>query len=270
MIHFATALHCEANPVIHFYGMKPCGQLGKARFFKGETARLVVTGVGSIASAIGVTSLGERYAEPNALWLNLGICGHPSLSIGDALIASSIRSEAAKERFFPQFPIATPWRGQEVKTLASPSSQYQPGVAFDMESYGFYSAALAFTTVEYAHCVKIVSDNEAQPADAPLDKSLISDHIETHIQSIDAFAGQIIDTLGTTEFSESLAALQKRALSQFRFTETQRHQFTERLRKLNALEPETAFDPTLQAPDTKALLNALQVQIDRLASTQVC
>lgn len=273
MIHFVIALHCEAQPVIQHYQLKPAGGCGKAQFFEGEHARLAVTGVGALSSAIGATALGERYSERDALWVNVSICGTEEAAIGTAFLANRIRSDLSRETYYPQLPRKSPWPGMGIKTLSAPSVEYQADCAFEMEGFGFYTAALAFATSENIHCIKIVSDNAQSPAtDAP-SKPFISQLIADRITEIATFAEEALSFCDPPKPSHWAVELQNSAVKHYRFTETERHQLARHIAQLDCLTIDSDRTPTrslLTSPDKTQFLTQLQTSIDRLAAKQTC
>ncbi len=266
MIHFATALHCEAQPLIEYYRMKPSGGVGRARFFEGENARLAVTGVGALAAAIGVTALAQRHTESGALWFNVGICGHKTLELGEALIANRVSSENHPERFFPQPPVTSVWPGCALHSLAQPSAEYVDGLAFDLEAYGFFTAALCSTTLERVNSVKIVSDNAAHPAGERLDKETVSRWISAHVPDIARYAEALQSALPHSETSKTAQAFRTSVEATMRFSATERQQLLDRVRKLDALLDSDAFKSLNELLEThgdaKSLLKSLQDRID--------
>ena len=273
MKQFVLALHCEAKPIIQHYRMKPCGKHGQAQFFEGETARLAVAGVGSLSSAIATTALGERFPSIDATWLNIGICGGGNAAIGEAFIGNKITSDYSREVIYPQLVGKPPWPGIEIKTLNAPSSRYETGRVFDMEAFGFYTAALAFTTSERVQCIKVVSDNSVSPASAHFDKTDISGLIASQIPKIESF-------LDNTEFSEAeyqmrdwASDLLSAAKTRYSLTETEGHQLFSRIRQLDALldlDEGLNLQVLLNSPKKGQFLERLQLEIDQVSPQRVC
>jgi len=273
MLHFVIALHCEAQPIIQRYQLKPAGGCGRAQFFVGETARLVLTGVGALSSAIGTTALGERYSEKAGLWVNVGICGTEKAAIGTAILANRIRSDRSRETYYPQLPHKSPWPGMGVRTLSAHSDAYRAEWAFDMEGFGFYTAALAFATSENIHCIKIVSDNAGSPVKESFDKPFISRLIANKLTEIATFADEALSRSDRTKPSEWAIELQKSAEAHYRFTETERHQLSRRIAQLDFLLKQNVSAPLqslFPSRDKTQFLARLQSSIDQLAAKQTC
>ena len=274
MLHLSIALHCEAHGIIAHYGMKPTGGHGRAQFFEGENARLAITGVGALNSAIATTALGCRYPNTEAIWLNLGICGHLDAPIGETFIANRISSDNYRDTLYPQLPWKSAFNGIELMTLSAPSADYQPEQAFDMEGFGFYKAALAFASTEFIHCIKVVSDNAAQPADPHFDKKAIARMIKNHIPAIETLCTIIGQSRPRKAGSDWFNRFSERANAQFAFTETETHQLNKSLAQLDALFKQNEKDKTdlLLSTDSnkKRFLTQLQSAIDHSSARNIC
>ena len=273
MEQFVLALHCEAKPIIQHYRMKLCGKHGQAQFFEGETARLAVTGVGSLSSAVATTAMGERFPSNDSTWLNIGICGGEDLAIGEAFIGNKITSDYSRDVFYPQLVGKSPWPGIEIKTLNAPSNRYETNRVFDMEAFGFYTAALTFASSERVQCIKIISDNSDSPTGAHFNKTEISSLIASQIPKIDSF-------LENTGFSKAeyymkgwANDLLTKAKTRYSFTETERHQLSSRIRQLDALldlEEGLCLQLLLNSPKKGKFLQQLQFKIDQVSPQRVC
>lgn len=273
MIHFAIALHCEAQSLIHHYRMKPCGGHGRAQFFEGEKARLAVTGLGSLSSAIATTAMGERFPNTSPMWLNIGICGHESAEIGQAFIANKISSDSTKECFYPQLAFKSPWLGTEVKTLRAPSISYEPEKAYDMEAYGFYTAAVLFSSAERVHCVKIVSDNATQTANRSFDKNAITNLIATQIPAIEEFVAALENLRCDTNPSSWITAFTQKTKSVYTLTVTEKHQLKRRVQQLDLLlneKEKKKLLATLFKLQKTQFLGELQDLVDAGSAKRVC
>ena len=273
MIHFVTALDCEARPLIRRYGLKPAGSHGRARFFVGESARLVVSGVGELRSAIATTALASRFPESGEIWLNVGIAGHRDAAIGSGFIANRVSSDNSKDIYFPQSLVRAPWPGIETRTLNAPSTDYQPNCLFDMEAFGFYSAALAASTLEFIHVFKVVSDNATNAATKALSKEAVSEQINSHLEIIESFALSTLDNQATHETCEWVEAVRFNIHSCHHLSETDKHWLSGKLRQLSHLLDDTeksGFSYQLADRDKKSVFNLIEKEIDRVSYQRLC
>ena len=272
MIHFVTALDCEARPLIRRYFLKPCGSYGRARFFASEKARLVVSGVGELRSAIATTALACRFPDSGKIWLNVGIAGHRDAAIGSGFISNRVSSDNSKDVYFPQIVARAPWPGIETQTLRAPSTNYQPNCLLDMEAYGFYSAALAVSTLEFVHVFKVVSDNATNIAIKTLDKEAVSECIAAHLEQIEFFAQKTLENHVIEETSDSMNAASLEIQSTQRFSETDKHWLNEKLGQLSHLLDECDkkdFSNRLIGRDKREVFDLIEKEIDKLSSQRL-
>ncbi|MDE0767365.1 MAG: hypothetical protein OSB19_03160 [Opitutaceae bacterium] len=274
MLHFSTALHCEAQGIIAHYDMKPSGGHGRAQFFEGEKARLAITGVGALNSAIATTALGSKYPNDETIWLNVGICGHLDAPIGNPFIANRISSNTSRDTLYPQFPWKSNIKGIELQTLSEPSTDYKTNQAFDMEGFGFYKAALAFASTEFIHCIKVVSDNAAQPASSHFDKHAIARMIELQIPVIETLCESIDELRPKKPSSNWSSSFIQKAKARFRFTETETHQLNKRVTQLDAIlqqDEKTKTDLLLiESSNKKTFLSQLQSTLNQFSTRNIC
>ncbi len=192
MIHFICALKCEASPIIKYYDLK---HLTDARLFRiyvnDKTGiSLTVTGVGKLAATGGVIySYAELNCEPGDVWLNLGVAGHREHAIGDIFLSSHIEDSASSVVWYPQIVIDTEIPTEKLLTLDQPSTKYVDAM-FDMEASGFISAASRVSAGELVHSIKIISDNQDNPA-GKFKKSTVSNLIELNMEQIVTLSSQL-------------------------------------------------------------------------------
>lgn len=273
MIHFVTALDCEALPIIHRYGLKPCGSHGRARFFAGEKARLAVSGVGELRSAIATTALDSRFPRGRPLWLNVGIAGHRDAPLGHAFIANRVSSDSSRDVYFPQTVAQGPWPGIETRTLSAPSTNYQTERLFDREAYGFYTAALATATLEFVHVIKVVSDNAANPASNTLSKGTVSESIDSHLCAIETFAEEALKFQAIDEEGDWVESIRSEIRSNHHLSETERHRLNEKLKQLSHLlnhVEKGQFADQLIDRNKREIFEAIDSEIDSLSSQRIC
>lgn len=165
MINIVCALHCEAKPlIVHFKLSKAIDAiypLFLSQEFSSQGIRLVVSGVGRVATASAIaylfTKMGE---EKNQAWLNYGIAGHKSAPIASWFNVNKITEPLTGVSWYPaRFP------REEIKvsrlmTVDVPCSSYEDDLLYDMEASAFMATALKFTSTELIQVMKLISDNE--------------------------------------------------------------------------------------------------------------
>ncbi len=106
MITIFTALYCEAEPIIQYFDLKRQDDINGFQLFSRDPIHLLITGVGSINAAIGVTSLcsSSLYAPDfGDIIVNIGICGTKNLSLGKGslLLGKKIIDLSTYRAYYP-------------------------------------------------------------------------------------------------------------------------------------------------------------------------
>lgn len=269
MIHCVCALNSEARPLLQHFGLKQDTQASRFKLYR-NTERgvtLTVSGAGKLAAAAAVMHTAERLrAVPSQGWINFGIAGHGRFALGQALLANRVEDAGSGQVWFPcvLFDSAVP--AASVLTLDRPSADYGESL-FDLEAAGYYASVCRITTVEMAHCVKIVSDNPGHPL-RPLADAFVSELIAENLAHIDNLAGQLralgADAAEGEQPPPHFAAIQKR----WRFTEYQRATLNRLLTRWQVLLPDrNPLDAPAQAlANAAALLGHLKSSLDQAPS----
>lgn len=254
MIHFITALHCEARPIIERYGLKTTGSHGRVALYRGDKATLAVSGVGILQSAIATTALkGVTETAESDLWMNIGVCGHRNLPIGEAILANRVSSRLHRESLYPRLLLKSPFVQSGIETVSEPTSDYPDDDAVEMEAYGFFRACLHFTTLERVQAIKIVSDNANQNAEKRFSKDWISQLVAERLDEIDSFAQALQSLIQEPESNSSIDQLKAALLSKHHYSVTEQHQLQSRLEKLAfLLNADQLPDPSELATKSKA------------------
>jgi nucleoside phosphorylase len=163
-LNLVAALPAEARPLISHFGLTRQQPDGAFPLYRKGPISLVLSGVGKDAAAAATSFL--RQATPHhrdTLWLNLGIAGHASRPIGEAILAREITDEETGQRWEPAIHFTPPCATDRLTTLAQPEFNYRRPGAFDMEAAGFYGAAMQLAPQTDILCFKVISDNGEQP-----------------------------------------------------------------------------------------------------------
>lgn len=165
MIHLVCALKCEARPLIQQYGLKQHGNAGKMTTYVNNERdlSLTITGTGKDNAAAGTGYAHDRFkARSHDAWLNIGIAGHASIDVGQAVLAHRIQDSGSDRVWYPQIVFEPPCRTAELLTLDTLRNNYADKM-HDMEAAGFYMAANRYAETKLIHSLKIISDNAAHP-----------------------------------------------------------------------------------------------------------
>jgi adenosylhomocysteine nucleosidase len=156
---------CEARPIIAEFAMKGDPGTGPWRVFASANARLIVSGVGKLRSALATQALATQRVAESAI-LNVGCCGARDperFAIGDAALIHQIRDHGSGRTHYPDLLAAHRFAESAIETwdrgvrqedeLASP--------LVDMEAFGFYEAASLHWPTHKIGVLKVVSDHLA-------------------------------------------------------------------------------------------------------------
>ncbi len=166
-VNILVALRAEAKPLAAYFQLKRVNLPGEFPVYRAGSLSLVVSGVGKAAACAATQYLhGLDGALQEPIWINIGIAGHGWLPTGEALLARRITDAASGRQWHPSPLAAPPLRREDLITVDRPSFDYEQPAAYDMEASGFFPTASRLTRPELVHCMKIVSDNRHDPAQA--------------------------------------------------------------------------------------------------------
>lgn len=169
-LNLVVALPAEARPLVDRFKLKRLAVRHPYTIYLDDSTALIVTGIGKLSSAMAVSylaGLSASLAQPRSpsVWLNVGIAGHATESIGSRYLAHTIYDEESAESWHPTFAFHVKQPLARVHTVGHPVEDYlDEATLYDMEAAGFYRAARRLTTRELIHCYKIVSDNREHAA----------------------------------------------------------------------------------------------------------
>lgn len=236
MLNLVTALPGEARPLIDAFRLKRFLPESPFAVYRGDDVFLIVSGIGAAASACAVGFLRGQMDAP-AAWLNIGIAGHANLAVGEAMLANKITDAAAGRNWYP--PRVFPWAGRDgaLVTVPRPRAAYAAGEGYDMEAAGFYPAACRFADAELVQCLKIISDGPLSPA-SDLDKTTVTGLVRERMETVFQLAEILRSLCAENVYDSPTGALYEKILRQTRFSETQKRQLKNRLRRLALLVPQ--------------------------------
>ncbi|MCG7983739.1 MAG: hypothetical protein JAY90_13445 [Candidatus Thiodiazotropha lotti] len=158
-LNLLTALPAEAKPLIKCFTLQRHQPLGAIPLYKAQGIHLAVSGPGlkSIPPAVSyLQEMTPKGSQP--VWINLGICGHGSLAIGELLLADQVTTPDGLQ-WKLQSPVDSIANHGQLSCVSSPQAAYQPQMAYDMESSGFLASLTPTTSLDRVHILKVVSDN---------------------------------------------------------------------------------------------------------------
>ena len=232
-MNFVVAFKGEAQQLIDFY------QLAKVEetpypLFRNHQHSLIISGLGRDRAVSATTALHQVTNKPNLGWMNLGIAGHGSIEIGEALIAGKITDDSSNESFYPPQIFEHSFAVSCLQTCSKPCSNYQPDLGYDMEAHAFYKTASKFSIRELVQVIKIVSDNPDYDLNQVNPKGVPA-MIERHLEEIDALVKQIDTASLTMQHDEEVDKICEKTQSMHSFSVTHKHQLHDLLRQAKSL-----------------------------------
>jgi adenosylhomocysteine nucleosidase len=268
MISIVTALPAEARPLRDHF--KLCDKLQNTAFpiYRNADTALIVAGPGKVAAAAATAMLASiTAATTKSAWLNVGIAGHAQHAIGSAFIAHRISDQANGSRWYPPQTLEPSLPTENLCTVDLPAANYPDDALCDMEASGFYPVACRFSSSELVQCLKIVSDNNVQPATAVTAK-LCSQLVTDRLADID----QLVHALRALAEEYNLWHAPHPQLAQlaarWHFSVSQQHQLQQLGRRWQALAGgESLLLEKLQKKhNATEVLQCLHQHLDTLAN----
>ena len=225
-LHLVTALPVEARPLIDYFRLK---KLEDTVFpiFENRNVRLIVSGIGKVSSASAVSYLQGRFLD-DAVWINVGFSGHLDSSIGSAYLVHKISDHTFRESFYPTFLKKPPFPTHALYSFDHPVRDYPKDLLVDMEGFGFYLAANRFTSIEFVHCFKIVSDNQNNPFNPS--KSHLVSLIAPHLPLLEDFIMDLKSKQEKMMGSSRHLLIFQSLIEKFHFTQNEKHALKKSLR----------------------------------------
>ena len=157
------ALQPEAQPIIKYYKLKKKLDYTHFDVFQNSWITLIISGIGCLQSAAATSYLYHILPEQASHVINFGTAGHNSLLTGTLCSAHKVLHPSFPKHFFPQVNHKLKLKSLPVQSLDRPSSDYLEDALYDMEAYGFFSAAINLFSLEQLLVLKLISDNNKQP-----------------------------------------------------------------------------------------------------------
>jgi len=259
MISITCALLSEAKTLIKRYKLKQKTAITPFKVYEGDAITLIVTGVGKVNAAAGVSYL-EGHRQKSSAWLNIGVAGHANHPIGNAYLAHSIYDESSGHSAYPSITFQAPCPTASMTTVAKPKLEYEGASLFEMEASGFFLASSKFSCLELIHSLKIVSDNKESPT-VHVTPELIEKLVEKQIETIDRIILELKKTYRI--LCEDRVDLQE-FNQRWNFSETQQHQLKRLVKRWHNCLPSEPFPFEKWEKDmtTKKLLHEMEKTIN--------
>ena len=259
-LNLVVAHRLEADPLVTYFKMNLI-EKSPYTIYQGDGGiQLIVSGIGYDNAISAVTFLAERQitSQKNSKgWINIGIAGHQTAGIGSIFTANKVVYQKTGEAYYPSLNFSS-FASVELITVDQVELNYPNDCAYDMEGAGFFKSAVQYSTVEFIHSIKIISDNRLRSVEG-ITKKLINTLMSQSCVDIEKFLKMIevqIKEFGQViNFGEGYLNL----FQELHFTNTQRSQLKRYCQRYNALGrgKELESISSVKWQSSKALLHEL-------------
>lgn len=264
---FVLALGCEAKPLLGEFDFAAAGGVGGMPVYHNGRDWLVVAGVGKVAAAAATGFLAAKAGASDCVWLNVGIAGSGELAVGSCAAAHRVQDADSGESWYPTFVSSVPVPTLPLTTCSAPQTDYSRSGMFDMEAGGFVPAALRFSTGEWVHVFKVISDNDADAARAISAKGVAA-LIAAGLPLLRQWSEELRQAKGDLRDHDvdKRAGWLDRFDSHWRLTVYQRHRLERLLRAWAGRDRagEPPWEHLEGIGDPQALLDRLETELTRL------
>ncbi len=164
-VYLFAAFPAEAKPLVSHFKLKKELSVTAFTIYRNAELTLTVTGLGKAAMAAGLAyTLALFPADAVPILLNVGIAGHQDHPLGSIFCAEKIIDQDSQRVYYPQLVVTPPCPSQMITTVSLPELTYAGTSLYEMEASAFYETAIRFSSSELIQCIKVVSDNQANPA----------------------------------------------------------------------------------------------------------
>ena len=263
-IFIYTALACEAKPLVEYFQLKKDLNVQPFAVYGRSDVCLTVTGLGKSAMAAGAAYSQALFAKTeHPVLINIGVAGHRDYQIGDLYLADKITDAESHKSYYPPLITKALCPSNGIITRSIPQLAYDHAELCDMEASAFYETAIRFTPSELVQCLKIISDNQQQPA-SNLQAKQVSSLIAPHLATLAAVIKQT-EALANMLVAPELPLLTE-LTQRYHFTASHRLQLTTLLGRWAVLtdnQPLNMDDITFS--HSKDLLRWLEQQVSQVA-----
>lgn len=264
MLHIICALKPEARPLLDHFKLRPLG--GTIPVYRNMDSNITLTlsGIGKSAAGLAAAYTRDYFqADKSHAWLNLGIAGHATLPVGQAVMIKKVTAADSGQSWFPSRVFTTTLPACDLLTLDKPGREYRTEL-FDMECAGFFQTVTGFATLELVQAVKIISDNADQPTDG-VNPVLISRIMTRNLPAIEDITQQLLALSELQQRSNDPGPDYHAIMKHRHFSVSQQYQLQSSLRKWRALYPkDTELVGRLTGQKSaKYILKFLQDELDK-------
>ena len=183
-IRIITALPSEAKPINHHLGLARNQHVDAFSLFDNQQIKLIISGIGSAAATDVITWFETHYpSTPQTRWLNIGIAGHATRPLGDAVLVQRAFNQLGQQ-LEVSTPVDPPCDPIDLLTVEHPLPDYPDERIYDMEAYHFFDK-LRQATPGTVQALKVISDNRDSPIEH-ISGKLVRELIRNQLDKLDA------------------------------------------------------------------------------------
>lgn len=163
MICLAFALLPEAKPFIQKFSLA-LFQDSPFRIYQKDSIYAIITGMGKENMTSAISYFSGLFSREKITFINIGFAGHKSHAMGKVFLCEKVLDAASNLSYYPSFFF--PWKKatETLCTIEHIESSYPTSMLYDQEGSAFFRTAKSFTELEKIHLLKVISDNEKNPA----------------------------------------------------------------------------------------------------------
>ena len=262
-MNLITAFLQEAKPVIELLNLQKVEVPSPFKLYKGEIHNLVISGPGEENTTQAVSFLHGHLPSLFTPWLNIGLAGHGSENIGNALqVVKCIDENSGRSTFPPQLYTSI-FPKTILKTVQHPSNEYLSGHAYDMEGFSFFQTATRFSTNELVQSVKIISDNPGKPF-SEFSKSETESLISPHLPNLLLLIEEMEKSSKSLQPKQEFIQLFQNLISLFSYSETQIFQLKKHLHHAFAIgiKTDSILKIAQESSDSRNFLSTFLMELD--------
>ncbi|MDG2141234.1 MAG: hypothetical protein P8K27_07025 [Gammaproteobacteria bacterium] len=265
ILNFLIAHKLEASPIVTHFKMELVEKSPYKIYQNKQGMRLIISGTGYNNAVRAVTYLAEAdkpRGPASAGWVNTGIAGHKTAGIGSLFFINKIVYKKTGEVYYPALNLVN-GMSTGLITVDEPELYYPKDSVYDMEGAGFFKASMNFSSVEFIHSIKVISDNRAHPTQK-ITRDLIFDLMTRSCPQIQAFCKALMSQVMEFNRIASFGEIDLGLLNGLHFTATQRLQFQRYCQRYCALDRKEELESLGSSNwrSSKDLLNELAKNLE--------
>jgi hypothetical protein len=182
----------EAKAFIDYYSLKK-KKTSNFSLYYNDLISLTICGIGKINAAMSIVqTFYEFKQQKNNIWINFGVAGHKKEKIGSIFLVDKVIDNETKKKRYPFILDNCKINQNSCITYNEPNFNYTNNLS-DMEASGFFFGCEKYSSKEFIHSIKIISDNEKKKINF-FNKDEVKNMVLNKIEDIDTFIKKLYST----------------------------------------------------------------------------